>query len=147
MVIRERSSQIRLTKPALELTRIWSVEHNPGHNLQGQGNTQVNHQPPAPHETETSVRDIDLRHTELAAQCWDRTRSKALADAEGIVFNDQHWEVIVFLRNYYLAHGLPINARTTAKALNSHFYHEGGSRYLRRLFSEGPVSQGSRMAN
>lgn len=107
----------------------------------------MNHQPLDPHETETSVRDINLRHTELAEQCWDRARSKALAEAEGIVFSDQHWKVIMFLRKYYLEHGLPINARTTAKALNSHFYHEGGSKYLRRLFSEGPVSQGSRLAN
>lgn len=107
----------------------------------------MNHKPLDPHETETSMRDIDRRHIELAGQHWDRTKSKTLADAEGIVFNDQHWEVIMFLRKYYLEHGLPINARTTARALNSHFYPEGGSRYLRRLFSEGPVSQGSRLAN
>jgi tRNA 2-thiouridine synthesizing protein E len=107
----------------------------------------VNHQSLDPHETETSVRDIHLRHRELAEQRWDRARSRALADAEGIVFSDQHWEVIVFLRRYYLEHGLPINARTTAKALNSHFSHAGGSRYLHRLFREGPVSQGSRLAN
>jgi tRNA 2-thiouridine synthesizing protein E len=74
----------------------------------------VNHQPLGPHETETSLRDIDLRHTELAEQCWDRARSKALAEAEGIEFSDQHWQVIVFLRKYYLEHGLPLNARTTA---------------------------------
>lgn len=103
--------------------------------------------PRDPHETETSVRDMDLRHTELAEQRWDRARSKALADAEGIEFGDQHWHVIVFLRKYYLEHGLPVSARTTAKALNSHFYHEGGSKYLRRLFRDGPVSQGSRLAN
>jgi len=107
----------------------------------------MNHQPLDPHETETSVRDIDLRHTELAEQDWDRARSKALAEAEGLTFSDRHWQVIVFLRKYYLAHGLPINARTTAKALNFHFSAAGGSRYLRRLFSEGPVSQGSRLAN
>ena len=107
----------------------------------------MNHQPLDPSETETSGRDIDLRHTELAEQGWDRARSKALAEAEGIVFSDQHWQVIVFLRKYYLEHGLPINARTTAKKLSSHFYHEGGSKYLRRLFSGGPVSQGSRLAN
>jgi tRNA 2-thiouridine synthesizing protein E len=107
----------------------------------------VNHQPLDPHETETSVRDFDLRHTELAEQCWDRARSNALAEAEGLTFSDQHWEVIVFMRKYYLEHGLPINARTTARALNRHFTSQGGSGYLRRLFSEGPVSQGSRLAN
>lgn len=107
----------------------------------------MSHQPLDPHETETSVRDINLRHMELAAQHWDRARSTALAKAEGLTFSDRHWAVIVFLRRYYLEHGLPINARTTAKALNSHFFSEGGSKYLRGLFSEGPVTQGSRLAN
>jgi tRNA 2-thiouridine synthesizing protein E len=74
------------------------------------------------------MHDIDLRHRELAAQRCDRTTSKILADAEGIAFSDEHWEVIVFLRSYYLEHGLRINARTTAKALNRHFYHQGGRR-------------------
>jgi tRNA 2-thiouridine synthesizing protein E len=107
----------------------------------------MNHQPLDPHETETSVRDVGLRQSELGEQHWDRARSEALAEQEGLAFSNRHWEVIVFLRNYYLEHGLPTNARTIAKALNKHFFDEGGSSYLRRLFSEGPVSQGSRLAN
>jgi len=107
----------------------------------------MNHQRSDPHATETSSHDIGLRHTELADQHWDRARSKALADAEGVVFSDRHWEVIVFMRKYYLEHGLPINARTTARALNKHFADKGGSGYLRRLFRDGPVVQGSRLAN
>jgi tRNA 2-thiouridine synthesizing protein E len=107
----------------------------------------VNHQRRVPYETEPSGHDIGLRHTELADQHWDRGKSTALAEAEGVAFNDQHWEVIVFMRKYYLEHGLPISARTTARALNRNFASRGGSGYLRRLFSEGPVSQGSRLAN
>lgn len=53
----------------------------------------------------------------------------------------------MFLRDHYPEHDLPINARSISKALNSHFHHEGGDRYLHRLFSERPVSQGSRLAN
>jgi tRNA 2-thiouridine synthesizing protein E len=55
--------------------------------------------------------------------------------------------VIVFLRNYYLEHGLPIHARITAEALNQNFAGQGGNKYLHRLFSGGPVTQGSRLAN
>jgi len=116
-------------------------------NLQFDSAFRPLNQTPDPHETETSLRDPALRHAELAHQHWDRASSEALAEAEGLAFSDRHWEVIVFMRKYYLEHGLPINARTTARALNSHFAHEGGSRYLRRLFKEGPVSQGSRLAN
>ncbi len=55
--------------------------------------------------------------------------------------------LIVFLRKYYLHHGLPIHARITAKALNDKFAALGGNKYLHRLFSRGPVTQGSRFAN
>jgi tRNA 2-thiouridine synthesizing protein E len=100
-----------------------------------------------PHKTETSGRNIGDRLTELANQRWDRGKSLALADSEGIDFNDEHWAVIVFLRESYLEHGLPINARTTARALNKNFSRQGGTKYLRRLFGGGPVTQGSRLAN
>lgn len=36
---------------------------------------------------------------------------------------------------------------TDARAFTKQFSAEGGSRYLRRLFTDGPVSQGSRLAN
>lgn len=100
-----------------------------------------------PHETETSSSSIADRSKELADQRWDRSKSVALAKSEGIDLNDEHWAVIVFMRKYYLEHGLPINARTTARALNKNFSGQGGNKYLRRLFNGGPVSQGSRLAN
>jgi len=100
-----------------------------------------------PHETETSGRNIDDRLTELAAQRWNRAKSLALAESEGISLNDEHWSVIIFMRKYYLEHGLPINARTAARALNGNYSRQGGNKYLRRLFSGGPVTQGSRLAN
>ncbi|MGA9032773.1 MAG: TusE/DsrC/DsvC family sulfur relay protein [Sulfuricaulis sp.] len=100
-----------------------------------------------PQDTETSSRDIGDRLTELTDQCWDRSKSLALAVNEGMDFNDRHWEVIVFLRNYYQEHGLPLTARTTARELNKNFSGQGGNKYLRRLFNDGPVTQGSRLAN
>jgi tRNA 2-thiouridine synthesizing protein E len=98
-------------------------------------------------ETETSPNHTGDRLRELARQRWTRDKSKALAANEGIELNDNHWAVIVFLRKYYLDHGLPINARVTAKALSEEFSGRGGNQYLRRLFSGGPVTQGSRLAN
>jgi tRNA 2-thiouridine synthesizing protein E len=107
----------------------------------------MNHQTALRRETETSASDIDERLAELANQHWDRSKSLALAEAEGIAFSDDHWNVIVYMRKYYLENGLPINARTTARAMNRQFSNQGGSRYLRQLFSEGPVAQGSRLAS
>lgn len=100
-----------------------------------------------PQNTETSSSHMGDRFTELAKQRWGRAKSLALATSEGIDFNDEHWAVIVFLRKYYLDHGLPITARTTAQALNKNFSDQGGNKYLNRLFNGGPVTQGSRLAN
>lgn len=100
-----------------------------------------------PQETETASHFISDRLSELADQRWSRDQSLALAKTEEIDFNDEHWAVITFLRNYYLEHGLPIHARVTAKALNEHFSDQGGNKYLHQLFAGGPVTQGSRLAN
>jgi len=100
-----------------------------------------------PRETEMASSDLAGRSSELADQHWDRARSAALAKSEGINLSDAHWEVIAFMRELYLRQGLPINARTTARALNKNFSSQGGSKYLRALFSGGPVTQGSRIAN
>ena len=97
-------------------------------------------------DTETYCRDFHIRRDELSKQEWNRDKSKELAAAEGVELNDDHWEVVIFLRKQYLNHGLPRSARTTAKLLNKHFSKLGGSQYLHRLFCDGPVTQGSRFA-
>ncbi len=109
--------------------------------------THVNQFIPNPHETETSGLNVADRTSELADQHWDRPQSAARAESEGIDLSDAHWTVILFLRELYLRQGLPINARTTARALNKKFSNQGGGKYLRGLFSGGPVTQGSRIAN
>jgi tRNA 2-thiouridine synthesizing protein E len=100
-----------------------------------------------PQDSETSSHYLRERLSELANQRWSRGKSLALAQSEGAEFNDEHWAVIVFLRKYYLEHGLPLHARVTAGALNKFFSGRGGNKYLHRLFSGGPVTQGSRLAN
>ena len=90
---------------------------------------------------------ISLRLTELNNQQWSRNKSTKLAKKEGVILNNGHWDVIQYLRSYYLEYGLPRLARTTARSLNQQFAEQGGSKYLRGLFNAGPVSQGSRLAN
>ncbi len=107
----------------------------------------MNQQIANPHETETSGSSITDRSTELTDQDWNRAQSAALAKNEGIDLTDAHWAVIAFLRERYVQQGLPITARTTARALNKNFASQGGSKYLRGLFNGGPVTQGSRIAN
>lgn len=100
-----------------------------------------------PQGSETASHHASDRLRELAGQDWSRDKSRALARSEGVDFNDEHWAVIVFLRKSYLEHGLPIHARAMARVLNDKFAALGGNKYLHRLFSGGPVTQGSRLAN
>jgi tRNA 2-thiouridine synthesizing protein E len=100
-----------------------------------------------PQDSETAGRDMDERLAELTDHSWNRNKSRALAQSEGVELGNEHWAVITFLRNYYLHHGLPIHARITATALSKHFARLGGNKYLHRLFAGGPVTQGSRFAN
>ena len=97
--------------------------------------------------TETSDRNSATRFVELADQSWDRKKSVDLAQSEGIQLSDKHWDVIVYLRRYYLKHGSPIQTVTLENALNKQFSALGGSEYLYQLFPGGPVTQGSRIAN
>jgi len=98
-------------------------------------------------DSETFSLHAGIRQAELNAQDWNREKSARLAQNEGIRLNDEHWAVIAYLRNSYIEYGLPRFARTTARALNRQFSAQGGSKYLYGLFTGGPVTQGSRLAN
>jgi tRNA 2-thiouridine synthesizing protein E len=100
-----------------------------------------------PQSAETSDSNIEDRLLQLTGQRWNRGKSLALAEVEGIDLTDEHWAVILFMRRHYLEHGLSVNARTTARALGSQFSAQGGRKYLHRLFGDGPVTQASRLAN
>ncbi|TDY02871.1 TusE/DsrC/DsvC family sulfur relay protein [Thiohalophilus thiocyanatoxydans] len=98
-------------------------------------------------DSEPTGYDTPERHTELHEQDWNREKSTALAANEGIALNDDHWNVIMYLRKQYLEQGSPRHARSLARELDRYFVLKGGSRYLRQLFTGGPVTQGSRLAN
>ncbi len=96
---------------------------------------------------ETSSQHTNVRFKELDNQQWDRDKSNDLAYEEDINITDAHWDVIIYLRLYYIESGLPRFARITSRALNKQFLTLGGSKYLYSLFPGGPVTQGSRLAN
>jgi tRNA 2-thiouridine synthesizing protein E len=98
-------------------------------------------------DSETSSQYANIRQAELGVQNWNRARSETLATNDGLELTDQHWQVISYLREQYLEHGLPLFARTTVGALNKKFAEQGGSKYLHNLFPGGPVTQGNRLAN
>ena len=71
--------------------------------------------------------------------------AQVIAQAEGIVLTDAHWEVIRYLRDEYQAHGHTPNFRNMLKGFQA--IHAGAdSKYLYDLFPVGPAKQGPKVA-
>jgi tRNA 2-thiouridine synthesizing protein E len=77
---------------------------------------------------------------------WNRAEAEQLAAVDGIVLSQDHWDVLIYLRRYYLDHGWPTRPDRLSRELDNAFNERGGSRYLYRLFPAGPLVQGSRIA-
>ena len=77
---------------------------------------------------------------------WNESKAEEIAKELGISLTDDHWKVIKFMRVHYENNGQLQHARELTEALNERFEEEGGSRWLYRLFPNGPVNQGSRVA-
>ena len=52
---------------------------------------------------------------------WNREIASALAAKEGLLLTDEHWQVINFLRAYYVEQCKPTSARIVADALSARF--------------------------
>jgi tRNA 2-thiouridine synthesizing protein E len=71
---------------------------------------------------------------------WDERAAVALAAGIPIELTGAHWEIIRFIRAYYLRFRHLPNNRMFVKAVQKEFGEEkGNSRYLHRLFPESPV--------
>ena len=77
---------------------------------------------------------------------WSESAAQQVAHQSGIELSDAHWEVIRYVRHYYLERGFVRRSRELASALNARFKEQGGSRYLYRLFNGGPVLKACRLA-
>jgi len=83
----------------------------------------------------------------LSLDDWSEDVALRLADEEGIELTVQHWEIINFLRDYYLEYGNSPNVRSLMKIITRRLGAEKGSRkYLYDLFPLGPSRQGCRLA-
>jgi tRNA 2-thiouridine synthesizing protein E len=78
---------------------------------------------------------------------WTREVAQIMAASDEIQLTEQHWEIIEFLRSYHEEYGLIPIMRVLCKAIGNRLGdYKGKSRYLYRLFPEGPVRQGCRYA-
>lgn len=78
---------------------------------------------------------------------WSRNIAQRQARKEGLGdLSAMQWCVIHSLRGLYRKHGRALSARQLIQTIEQDFTAEGGRRYLYRLFPQGPISQGSRLA-
>lgn len=96
------------------------------------------------HDPATSSSRGQDRYAEIDG--WDRDRALEIAHGMGLKMTQAHWQVVEFLRQRYLEQGDPESAREVARDLNREFAEQGGGDWLRELFPDGPVNQGSRIA-
>jgi len=78
---------------------------------------------------------------------WNEEIAQALADRDGLALGDQHWQIIRFMRDYFMEYGTAPNLRILQKALKEEFGDEwGDKKFLFNLFPYGPAKQAGRYA-
>lgn len=83
----------------------------------------------------------------LNVQDWQEAMVPLLAEQEEITLTEQHWEVIRFVRDFYLEFNTSPAIRMLVKAITQKYGEErGNSRYLYRLFPKGPAKQATKLA-
>jgi tRNA 2-thiouridine synthesizing protein E len=90
--------------------------------------------------------DLEMQDRLANLQEWSEDIAQSLASQEGIELTAAHVSVLKFLRKYYVENGTPEHARTLTEALEKQFAQDGGLKYLYRLFPNGPVNEGCRIA-
>ncbi|MCB1788880.1 MAG: TusE/DsrC/DsvC family sulfur relay protein [Gammaproteobacteria bacterium] len=79
---------------------------------------------------------------------WSDDFVRALAEQDGLVLTDEHWEVIHHLRDFYTRKHVQCTVRDMLKHFRQAWGKEKGSnKYLHQLFPRGgPQKQGNRLA-
>ena len=78
---------------------------------------------------------------------WSEPLAESIAQREAITLTSEHWQVIHFVRDFYTEFNTSPAIRMLVKAMAKKFGEEkGNSRYLFRLFPEGPAKQATKIA-
>lgn len=78
---------------------------------------------------------------------WTKPLANIIAEKDNTELTPAHWEVIDFVREFYLTYKTSPAIRALTKAMKAEFGEEkASSRYLYRLFPEGPAKQATKYA-
>ncbi|OUS28733.1 sulfurtransferase TusE [Thalassotalea sp. 42_200_T64] len=91
--------------------------------------------------------DTDKEGYLLNINDWSAELAPVIAAADNINLTEDHWQVVHFVRNFYLEYKTSPAIRALIKALKAEFGEEkANSRYLYRLFPKGPAKQATKIA-
>lgn len=83
----------------------------------------------------------------LDHQQWTESIAELLAKDDQLTLSKDHWEVIHFVRQFYLRYNTSPAIRALTKAMKLEFGEaKASSRYLYRLFPQGPAKQATKYA-
>ena len=83
----------------------------------------------------------------LNVEDWQPELALIIAQGENIDMDENRWEVVNFVRDFYLEFNTSPAIRALVKAMEKKFGPEkGNSRYLHRLFPKGPAKQATKIA-
>lgn len=78
---------------------------------------------------------------------WNEQVAEAFASLENITLSAAHWEVVHFVRQFYLEFNTSPAIRLLVKAMAQQLgADKGNSKYLFLLFPQGPAKQATRIA-
>lgn len=78
---------------------------------------------------------------------WTVKIADQLAEQEGLELTNAHWEILKFIQNFYQEYEYLPNARVFTKAIKTELgADKGNSRYLLKLFPEGPLKYACKIA-
>ena len=78
---------------------------------------------------------------------WSAELGEYMASLDGVTLTQEHWEVIHYFREYYEDYNIPPPMRMVIRVFKKAFGEENSnSRYLHRLFPEGPTKAASKFA-
>ena len=83
----------------------------------------------------------------LDSSQWNENLAIEIAKLETIELSEEHWQVVFFVREFYLEFNTSPAIRALVKAMQKKYGVDLiNSRYLYRLFPEGPAKQATKIA-
>lgn len=76
---------------------------------------------------------------------WSRGLGEYMAHLDGVTLTQEHWEIIHYFREYYEDYNIPPPMRMVIRVFKKAFGDDNAnSRYLLKLFPEGPTKAASK---